>query len=194
MEQRTYHHGDLRRALLEAAMDLLTESQQWNFSLREVSRRALVSHTAPYKHFTGKEDLLAALAAQGFEQLRAALEAVSREEGSWGGRLLAVGAAYVEFGRCNPARYRLMFGTTFGSENLGTALAARKVLEDIVAGGLAADEFQRKAGSSRTQMVLAAWALVHGYTSLLIDGLAESDGADHITGLLLGGLNRRLTP
>src|SRR5271156_6144300 len=65
-----YHHGDLRHALIEMALQLVTEEQDWTFSLREVARRAGVSHRAPYNHFPEKLDLLAATAAVGFERLR----------------------------------------------------------------------------------------------------------------------------
>ena len=65
-----YHHGDLRRALIDTALQLVTEEQDWTFSLREVARRAGVSHHAPYNHFPDKLDLLAAVAAVGFERLR----------------------------------------------------------------------------------------------------------------------------
>src|ERR1700678_861762 len=65
-----YHHGDLRRALIDTAMELVTEEQDWTFSLREVARRAGVSHHAPYNHFPEKQDLLGAVAVVGFERLR----------------------------------------------------------------------------------------------------------------------------
>ncbi|HUB46245.1 MAG TPA: TetR family transcriptional regulator, partial [Acetobacteraceae bacterium] len=69
-QPQPYHHGDLRRALIETALQLVTEEQDWTFSLREVARRAGVSHRAPYNHFSEKLDLLAAIAAVGFERLR----------------------------------------------------------------------------------------------------------------------------
>src|SRR5271167_2957670 len=64
-----YHHGDLRRSLIDAGLALVTEEQDWTFSLREVARRAGVSHNAPYNHFADKRELLAAVAATGFAQL-----------------------------------------------------------------------------------------------------------------------------
>jgi AcrR family transcriptional regulator len=67
--ERPYHHGDLRRAIVEAALDLLRETQSAEFSLRELARRAGVSHNAPYKHFAEKRDLLAAVSAAGFDML-----------------------------------------------------------------------------------------------------------------------------
>src|SRR5271157_1425140 len=68
--RQPYHHGDLRRALIETALQLVTEEQDWTFSLREVARRAGVSNRAPYNHFPEKLDLLAAVAVVGFERLR----------------------------------------------------------------------------------------------------------------------------
>src|SRR5271154_7363855 len=72
-KSQPYHHGDLRRALIDTALQLVTEEQDWTFSLREVARRAGVSHRAPYNHFPEKLDLLAATAAAGFERLRAGM-------------------------------------------------------------------------------------------------------------------------
>ena len=70
-----YHHGDLKRVLVDAAIALVAEGQNWDFSLREVARRAGVSHNAPYNHFADKRDLLAAVAAAGYEALRARMVA-----------------------------------------------------------------------------------------------------------------------
>ena len=69
---RPYHHGDLRRALIETAMGMLHEDKGWQFTLREVARRAGVSHAAPYKHFPDKAALLAEMALLGFDRLRQA--------------------------------------------------------------------------------------------------------------------------
>src|SRR4051795_3861362 len=68
-EERPYHHGDLRRAIVKAALEILRETQSLEFSLRELARRAGVSHNAPYKHFADKRELLAAVSAAGFETL-----------------------------------------------------------------------------------------------------------------------------
>src|ERR1700684_1459737 len=94
-EPRPYHHGDLRRALIDAALALVTEEQDWAFSLREVARRAGVSHNAPYNHFPEKRDLLGAVAAAGFEVLAertgSSLEGLTDARA----RLLACGRAFV---------------------------------------------------------------------------------------------------
>ena len=68
-DERPYHHGDLRRAIVKAALEILQETQSLEFSLRELARRAGVSHNAPYKHFADKRELLAAVSAAGFEKL-----------------------------------------------------------------------------------------------------------------------------
>ena len=68
-DDRPYHHGDLRRAIVKAALEILHETQSLEFSLRELARRADVSHNAPYKHFADKRELLAAVSAAGFETL-----------------------------------------------------------------------------------------------------------------------------
>ena len=105
-----YHHGDLRRALIETALQLVTEEQDWTFSLREVARRAGVSHRAPYNHFPEKLDLLAAIAAVGFEGLRdgmlRAMAGIDESEAL----LAAICRTYIRLGLENPALYRLMFG------------------------------------------------------------------------------------
>src|SRR5271167_3965034 len=76
-EPPAYHHGDLRRALIDAGLALVTEAQDWEFSLREVARRAGVSHNAPYNHFADKRDLLSAVAAAGFVTLGERIQAAT---------------------------------------------------------------------------------------------------------------------
>src|SRR5919205_4393672 len=106
-----YHHGNLRRALIDTALAMVTEEGAWNFTLREVARRAGVSHAAPYNHFEDKAALLAEVAALGFESLRQTLEAAARGRPRSARQAFAgIGAAYVRFGVEQPAHYRLMFG------------------------------------------------------------------------------------
>src|ERR1700683_1423262 len=116
---RPYHHGNLVPTLIEAAVALLDETQDWTFSLREVARRAGVSHNAPYKHFPEKRDLLAAVAARGFEALAertlASLEGLTDARA----RVLACGRAFVARGIANPALYRLMFSAVLTSPEAG---------------------------------------------------------------------------
>lgn len=180
----TYHHGDLRRALVDAALALVTEEQDWCFSLREVTRRAGVSHNAPYNHFADKRDLLAAVAAAGFETLRMRLVAATADASSPEAALLAIGTAYVHFGLGNPAHYRLMFGSTLTTGKGGlpavvaeAAAGAKAVLGEAVLRGAQTGRFAVSPASQAELglAVLSAWSLVHGLTMLAIDGLARTD-------------------
>ena len=203
-----YHHGDLRRALVNAALALVTEEQDWGFSLREVARRAGVSHNAPYKHFADKRDLLAAIAAAGFEALRARLVAAVAETRSADAALVAIGVAYVRFGVENPAHYRLMFGPTLTAVEgglpvlvVGAAAGAKSVLQEAVLRGAEAGCFTASPDSQAELDVaaLSAWSLVHGLAMLAIDGLAGSGASsslshavvEKVARALLNGLRRR---
>jgi AcrR family transcriptional regulator len=172
-----YHHGDLRRALIDTALAMVTEEGRWNFTLREVARRAGVSHAAPYNHFANKSALLAEVAAVGFEGLRREMLAVARGLRSSRQALPGIATAYVRFGVEHPAHYRLMFGpelATEPSQVLQQASdAAFAVLTSTLERGQAAGELRR--GSVRDH-ALAAWSLVHGLTTLLIDERLSSLG------------------
>jgi AcrR family transcriptional regulator len=202
-----YHHGDLHRALIEAGLALMEEQQSWDFSLRELARRAGVSHNAPYKHFADKHALLLALARAGFEALREVTEAAARGAGSPEAALLAIGVAYVRFGRARPAHYRLMFGALLTAreraapeEVSAVALASQGVLRRVIMDGIEAGAWNiaPEDGQALEAAVLAAWSLVHGVTLLFLDGfiLMQSEAeADRIAGRLISlqmtGLNRR---
>src|SRR6202165_723000 len=97
-DERPYHHGDLPRAIVTAALEILSETQSHEFSLRELARRAGVSHNAPYKHFADKRQLLAAVSAAGFEALvkRMGVEAVKSSHPR--AQLFAMLRAYVRYG------------------------------------------------------------------------------------------------
>jgi len=161
----TYHHGDLRAALLQAAGEILEKEGLEALSLREVARRAGVSHNAPYRHFPDRDSLLAALAAQGVDLLKAELD--QRAEGS-------MGLGYVEFALANPQRFRLMRAA--GEE---TYSRLQKAFESL--------------GSDAPLAAAAAWSLVHGLAHLLLDGhfaqaQRESGGAAAFAKKVLGSM------
>jgi AcrR family transcriptional regulator len=183
MEERAYHHGDLRRSLIKAAVGILTENQDWTFSLREVARRAGVSHNAPYNHFEDKRDLLAEVAAAGFETLRdrmlAAIPGIEDAEAA----LTSAAAVYVRFGIENPAHYRLMFGSVVATKRkdrpkplIVAGENAKAVLEEIIHRGAEQGifTFSPKKKEELHLAVLSAWSAVHGLTMLAIDGMAET--------------------
>jgi AcrR family transcriptional regulator len=108
-QRKPYHHGNLREALLKAAIRLIAEVGPAAFTLREVARRAGVSHNAPYRHFRDKDDLLAAVAAQGFRELtQAMLDAAARQSDTLQ-RLKHSGLAYVTFALRRPEHFTVMF-------------------------------------------------------------------------------------
>jgi AcrR family transcriptional regulator len=170
---RRYHHGDLRRSVIETAMGMLREDKGWQFTLREVARRAGVSHAAPYKHFPDKASLLSEMALIGFDRLREALTtAKPQQPNSLRDEFFAVARAYVRFGTSNPALYRLMFSADAGkaadvhlSER---ALAAFGVVIELLERGQTKGLLRKR--DVRGQAA-ACWAQMHGITLLTIDGL-----------------------
>src|SRR5437763_12760016 len=108
--QRPYHHGDLQRAIVNAALEVLSETQSTEFSLRELARRAGVSHNAPYKHFADKDELLVAVSTAGFELLGRRISRAISPLKDPKEQLFAIVRAHVRQGLDNPALYRLMFG------------------------------------------------------------------------------------
>jgi AcrR family transcriptional regulator len=179
---RPYHHGDLHRALIDAALALVTEEQDWTFSLREVARRAGVSHNAPYNHFDNKQDLLIAVAVAGFEKLRdrmaESIAGVSAAEEA----LLASGRAYLESALENPALYRLMFGPALAKPKGGRPQAAREagndaraVLVDIIVRGARSGVFAVAADDpvDLEKAAFFAWSVVHGLAMALLDGFLQ---------------------
>jgi AcrR family transcriptional regulator len=180
-----YHHGDLRRALIETALQLVTEEQDWTFSLREVARRAGVSHRAPYNHFPEKLDLLAAVAAVGFEGLRdgmlRAMAGIDESETL----LAAICRTYIRLGLENPALYRLMFGPALsasGSADRPTVARlagaeARGVLECVILHGARSGAFAVSPENAEdvAMAALAAWSAAHGLTMLAIDRIPPLD-------------------
>jgi AcrR family transcriptional regulator len=178
-----YHHGDLRAALLAAARILAAEVGVDNFTLRELARRAGVSHAAPYHHFEDKAALVRALATEAFDRLAETLRAAAGTKGSPLKKLQAVGMAYVRFAAANPAEFRFMFRRDLcvpkeahaaGADLAGTSQAAYQVLVDAIAAC-------QRAGLAPARhldtLALTAWSTVHGLAEILLNGPTE-----HLTG------------
>jgi AcrR family transcriptional regulator len=192
-EPKRYHHGDLRRALLDTALGMLGESEGWQFTLREVARRAGVSHTASYKHFADKADLLAELALIGFERLREALLAARPAPPvSLRDAYLAMSRAYVEFGASNPNLYRLTFSREarilITPRLKERAEAALQVLIDLIADGQREKWLRKRDVHEQTH---AAWAQLHGLTLLTIEGFLDARATDTSLAIMLEGLEAR---
>lgn len=169
----TYHHGNLRRALLDAALEILGGEGAGALSLREVARRAGVSHAAPFRHFADKQDLVAAVAEEGFRAMAAEMRAATPASLDHPvARLQALGVRYVTFAVAHPAHFRVMFGPEVADRRRHPALrAAADETFGLLVGALA--DCQRaglvRSGEPR-ELALAAWATVHGLASLVISG------------------------
>lgn len=181
-EARPYHHGDLRRALVEAARRILEEEGPNALSLRAVAREAGVSPAAPYHHFKDKAELLRAVADEGWLMLDAAMAKAKAEAPSIREAMNALGVAYVCFARENPALYRVMYDTARDAEALPEHMQASdesaycKVRDTLVEAG--ADP---SAAVDLELATTAAWCAAHG--------LAEMAGFKHFEPLkkALGG-------
>jgi AcrR family transcriptional regulator len=108
-EAKPYHHGDLRRALLESADAILEREGPSALSLRAVAREAGVSPAAPYHHFKDKDELLGAIAHEGFARLKTALVAAAEAGHDPRSKMTDLGVAYVKFAQSHPALYRVMY-------------------------------------------------------------------------------------
>ena len=179
IRERPYHHGDLRRAIVRTALEILSETQSAEFSLRELARRAGVSHNAPYKHFADKRELLAAVSTAGFELLTQRMSNEIAKHSNARAQLFAVLRAYIHHGVENPALYRLMFGGYLSSTDARPAIerAAAEKTKALLAGTIAKGGLGRAIPNTpRNEQkiagaILACWSLVHGLTMLLADGL-----------------------
>lgn len=185
---RPYHHGHLKRAIIDAALQMLSEGEGWQFTLREVARRAGVSHAAPYKHFADKGALLAEVALEGFDRLGRTLAATVEEAKADAAEALTQAArAYLAFGQANPALYRLMFGAELASSTKlhqdRRALGAFEIVIALLEQGQAAGVFRKRPARGQAA---ACWAQLHGLTTLMLDGLLipEKVGANPIEAAL----------
>jgi AcrR family transcriptional regulator len=182
-----YHHGNLRRALLDAALALFRRRGAFDFTLRELAREAGVTHNAPYRHFAGKDALLGALREEGFAMLARSAERALAGERDPRARVRALGDAYVRFAIAHPHHFRLMLSEIRGKARGSTERAAperagKERGADRRAGSAGAFEVLRgaledgrRAGVVRSdlsaqELALAAWSLVHGLASLVVDG------------------------
>lgn len=184
-ERPSYHHGDLRTALVEAGLRLLAERGLEGVTLRETARRTGVSHAAPYHHFPDKAHLIEALAVEAYGRFHASLQgAWDAAKGPSIARFRAVGLAYVRFALEHPQEFRLMnrpeLRRAGGGEGEGptpveaAATGSFGVLLSSIRASQA-DGFIEPGDPAA--LALTAWASVHGLAVLLLDGLLEGEVA-----------------
>jgi AcrR family transcriptional regulator len=160
---KAYHHGDLREALIKAGRAILEKDGAEALTLRACARKAGVSHAAPQHHFASVNDLLAEIAATGFEDFVKALDRGAAGSPSPVEKLKAMGYSYVAFARERPAVYQLMFGVAapLSSQRLRTArIAAWEQLANAVSAAAGPQDKEAKA--------MQVWSAVHGFSMLVI--------------------------
>lgn len=164
--------SDLREQVLTASLALLEEQGVSALSLREVARRAGVSHQAPYHHFGSKDALVAELVARGFTRLSEMLEAAERSRGAPLRRLRLSGRAYVDFALANPALFRVMFRPELADlsgcpDAVAAGNRAYSSLVRLVERNFGGPRVSRERLEAITTM---QWSMVHGLSTLLLDG------------------------
>ena len=166
-----YHHGDLRAALIAAAIEGIALHGIEKLSLRALARELGVSPAAPYRHFESKNALLGAIALQGVNELREVLEA-AHGEGSAYKSLLAAGVSYVEFALAHPIRFQLIFGNVVGefSQYEGLREAANEAYSVLL--DLLAEDAQRM-NRPVNELGAMIWTAYHGLAGLLISSAAH---------------------
>jgi AcrR family transcriptional regulator len=172
-KKKTYHHGDLKNALIKAGVDILAKDGVSGLSLRKVASKTGVSHAAPYAHFADKQALIAAISTEGFRQLYERISSVADEYKTKPSRqLVEVGWAYVQFALDDRDRFKVMFSGVlekekeypeFVTESQRNFQLVKMVVEANQASGVL------RSGSSDL-VALSAWGIIHGFIMLLLEG------------------------
>ena len=183
--RRPYHHGDLRRAILTAALDVIAADGPSALSLRDLARRAGVSHAAPAHHFKDRTGLLTAIAAEGFGLLAGAVgEAADLKD---------AGVRYVRFAREHPAHFQVMFAPELLRDGDLELTTARALATDALRHAVSAVPPEGRGPDDRLAGV-AAWSLAHGFATLLLgrnlDGAVGEQDPEEVFRALAGMLFR----
>ena len=172
-----YHHGRLKRALIDTAVKAIAKHGVDSLSLRELAARAGVSPGAPYHHFASRDDLLSSIAEEGFQRLEARLIAArdaAPDDAS--ARLEALGLAYVTFAVSAPGYFRAMFhGDSKASGPTEAGLRAFHLLRDAI---VACQEAGRAPRGDPTALVVLSWSAVHGFATLWVDRALPFEGLE----------------
>ncbi|GAA2570984.1 MULTISPECIES: TetR/AcrR family transcriptional regulator [Streptomyces] len=181
---RSYHHGDLRRAVLTAALDVIAAEGPTALSLRDLARRAGVSHAAPAHHFKDRAGLLTAIATEGHTLLSAALGEAED--------LRDLGVRYVRFATAHPAHFQVMFRPELLHPDDPELLAAREQTRSMLRTAVEGRDADPVLG------FMAAWSMAHGFATLLLshnlDGLLDGRDPEAAFGALTGVMFRPAPP
>jgi AcrR family transcriptional regulator len=176
----TYHHRNVPAALRNVARQMLEAGNPEDVGLRELSRRIGISATAAYRHFSGRDDLMASVAVEGFHELTTALEVAAAQLDP----MVAVGLAYLEFALAKRGMFRLMFGPLLAQRSKFPALrtAAEAAFGVIERAGLSGEPDSHKDTAG-----MAAWGLIHGLSALFIENLVPAPDARELAQQIFAG-------
>ncbi len=172
-KKKPYHHGNLRQSLVQTAVDLISERQHSEFTLRELAKRLGVTHAATYHHFKDKEELLAVVAKQGYTLLGNCLKQnVAEASPDAVSRMRAMGIAYLRFALDNQAHFRVMFSHKFGDlsrypEIRETSLESKNLMLSIIQEGQQQGLYIE---AEPTELIALQWASLHGLALLTLNG------------------------
>jgi len=181
MARTSYHHGDLRNSLVEAAIALMVKHGVAHLSLREVAKAAGVSSAAPYRHFKDKTALMEAIAAVGYQKIsHANVQAVIQFPDDPAAQLRAAGLAYLHFAAENPEIVTLMFGGAVSLDDCGETLGreaqeAFDSLAGIVENGQTSGVFRKADIHNCT---VTSFAIVHGLAMMFAWGPLQHQRGD----------------
>jgi AcrR family transcriptional regulator len=182
-KKKTYHHGDLKNALIKAGVEILAKDGVSGLSLRKVAMKAGVSHSAPYSHFADKQALIAAISTEGFRQLYQQVITVTEQYQEQPSRqLVEVAWAYLQFALDDPDRFKVMFSgilekekeyPEFVEESQRNFQLVKMIIEENQASGVL------RSGPSDLA-ALSVWGIIHGFIMLLLEGQISHTILDRI--------------
>ena len=177
MASTTYHHGDLKNALIKAGVEILAEEGLGGLSLRKVAKQAGVSHTAPYSHFKDKQALIAAISTEGFKELHIQIEEVFASHKDEPKKLLVETSwAYLQFALSKPDRFKLMFSSVLEKEKEYpdfVEVSHQNFQQLVGVIKLCQDANILKSGDANLTAV-SVWGAVHGLAMLVLEGQISS--------------------
>jgi AcrR family transcriptional regulator len=170
--RKRYHHGNLREALLESALQLIAEVGPAGFTLRELARRTGVSHNAPYRHFRDRDEVMAKVTVQGFKELTQAMLRGSQSGAGAIDRLKRAGLAYISFALQRPEHFTVMFDapTRVRTDYADAAEASEEAFNTLLSFVKSCQDERQLPSGDTHEFAMLAWSMVHGVAKLATTG------------------------